>query len=63
MTLTRAPVPTEQPTPLERAHDRMIDALAAIERGGLDDALEAMGMAKAAVETELSFRRARRGQA
>jgi hypothetical protein len=55
--------PPEQPTSFDAASDRLLDAMAACERGALLEALEAVRKARIILETEEQFRRARRAQA
>lgn len=51
------------PTAFDKALDRLLDAVAACERGHLRDAIEQIGRARHILETEEQFREARKGNA
>lgn len=53
----------EQPTAFEKAHAIMVDALASLERGRLEDALASVQSVRSLLETEQQFRDARRASA
>jgi len=52
-----------EPTPVERAHDHVVDALAAIDRGHLRSAKRSIALAHNALETIEQFHDAKRGAA
>ncbi len=52
--------PVGEPNKFERAHDQLIDAIQALGRGHLRDAIQAVNNARLLLEIEEQFREAKR---